>query len=294
MKLRAAKRSGARNDAKNCQSRRSSKGQEHHLGKLHTPEEARDDEQHHSQHANRVDSHGRGRTSPSHTLDQHRSNIQGRGDERCEVTSPTDDSNLEPEPKMMIEEFEDAYLDSLESIFIYSEHLPGEFFRRVVNSVWPQEVQGCVDSIPKVQVQACADSIPQVPQLVQGCTDSSLLDNLISDARALCANFPETGTEDSNTIPQKMDMFTKTLVVYPGPLGIKVKIDEYGGAVIKSVDPDCTLKGVEVGDRIVEIDGREVTSNADFRVDKDQKRKFKVVKSFLAPRWYQWSQQRKW
>ena len=64
--------------------------------------------------------------------------------------------------------------------------------------------------------------------------------------------------------------------------------------MIKSVDPDCTLKGVEVGDRIVEIDGREVTSNADFRVDKDQKRKFKVVKSFLAPRWYQWRQQRKW
>ena len=186
---------------------------------------------------------------------------------------------------------EDAYLDRLESI---------------VNSVWPQEVQvqGCVGSLPQVQVQGCVDSLPQVPQLVQGCTDSlqqvqgctdsSPLDNLISDARALCANFPETDSEDGNTIPQEMDMFTKTLVVYPGPLGIKVKIDkEYGGAVIKSVDPDCTLKGVEVGDRIVEIDGREVTSNADFGVDKDQKRKFKVVKSFLVFRWYQ-SRQGKW
>ena len=102
MKLRAAKSSGARNgnDAKNCQSCRSSKGQEH-LGKLHMPE-ARDDEQHHL-HANRVDSHGRGRTSPSHTRDQHRSKIQGRGDERCEVTSPTDYSHL------------------------YSEHLQGDF-----------------------------------------------------------------------------------------------------------------------------------------------------------------------
>ncbi len=88
------------------------------------------------------------------------------------------------------------------------------------------------------------------------------------------------GSEDGNNIPQKMGMPPWILVVYPGPLGIKVKIDKkYGGAVIKSVDQDCPLKGVEVGDRIVEIDGRKVTSNSDFRVNKGKKRRFKVVKA---------------
>src|SRR5210317_488092 len=105
MKFRAAKSSGARNDAKNCQSRRSSKGQGHSVSKLHTPE-ARDDEQHHSD-ANSAEHQGRGRTSTSHTRDQRGSKSLERGDERRELTSTTDDSHLEPAPKM-IEEFEDA------------------------------------------------------------------------------------------------------------------------------------------------------------------------------------------
>ena len=88
------------------------------------------------------------------------------------------------------------------------------------------------------------------------------------------------GSEDGNNIPQKMDMPPRILVVYPGPLGIKVKIDkEYGGAVIKSIDQDSPLRVVEVGDRIVEIDGRMVRSNSDFRVNKGKKRRFKVVKA---------------
>ena|SRR6056300_1413714 len=85
MKFRAAKSSGARNDAKNCQSRRSSKGQGHSVSKLHTPE-ARDDEQHHSD-ANSAERQGRGRTSTSHTRDQRGSKSLERGDERRELTS---------------------------------------------------------------------------------------------------------------------------------------------------------------------------------------------------------------
>jgi S1-C subfamily serine protease len=54
---------------------------------------------------------------------------------------------------------------------------------------------------------------------------------------------------------------------------------KYGGAVIKSIDQDSPLKGVEVGDRIVEIDGRKVRNNFDFGVDKGKKRRFKVVKA---------------
>ena len=89
------------------------------------------------------------------------------------------------------------------------------------------------------------------------------------------------GSEDGDTTPQKMDIPPRIITVYPGPLGIKVKIDkeEYGGAVIKSIDQDSPLKGVEVGDHIVEIDGRKVTSNSDFRVNKGKKRRFKVVKA---------------
>lgn len=89
------------------------------------------------------------------------------------------------------------------------------------------------------------------------------------------------GSEEGNTTPPQKIMHPRILVVYPGPLGIKVKIDkEYdGGAVIKSIDQDSPLKGVEVGDRIVEIDGRKVTSNSDFRVNKGKKRRFKVVKA---------------
>ena len=89
------------------------------------------------------------------------------------------------------------------------------------------------------------------------------------------------GSEDGDTTPpQKMDMSPRIITVYPGPLGIKVKmIKEYAGTVIKSIDQDSPLKGVEVGDRIVEIDGRKVTSNSDFRVNKGKKRRFKVVKA---------------
>ena len=89
------------------------------------------------------------------------------------------------------------------------------------------------------------------------------------------------GSEDGDTSPpQKMDMPPMIIAVYPGPIGIKVKIDKkHGGAVVKSIDQDSPLKGVEVGDRIVEIDGRKVRSNFDFAVNKGKKRRFKVVKA---------------
>ena len=50
----------------------------------------------------------------------------------------------------------------------------------------------------------------------------------------------------------------------------------YVGALGAYPNPNPNL---EVGDRIVEIDGRMVRSNSDFRVNKGKKRRFKVVKA---------------
>jgi len=74
---------------------------------------------------------------------------------------------------------------------------------------------------------------------------------------------------------------TMLLIVSPGRLGLTLKIDKVlGGATITEIDPACTFKGqLEVGDRIVTIDGKKVTKVADLQVDKDKVRKFGIAKT---------------
>lgn len=71
------------------------------------------------------------------------------------------------------------------------------------------------------------------------------------------------------------------LIVSPGRLGLTLKIDkELGGATITEIDNACTFKGqLEVGDRIVTIDGVKVTKVADLQVNKDKIRKFGIAKT---------------
>ncbi len=87
---------------------------------------------------------------------------------------------------------------------------------------------------------------------------------------------------------RKMDLIaaakeeaTMLLIVSPGRLGLTLKIDkELGGATITEIDNACTFKGqLEVGDRIVTIDGVKVTKVADLQVNKDKIRKFGIAKT---------------
>ena len=72
------------------------------------------------------------------------------------------------------------------------------------------------------------------------------------------------------------------LTVTPGLLGITLSMisnDEFGGAEITRIDPECTFGSqVEVGDRVVTIDGESVTKLQDFLVAKDRERKLGILK----------------
>jgi len=72
------------------------------------------------------------------------------------------------------------------------------------------------------------------------------------------------------------------LTVSPGRLGLTIKVyknDPQNGAVITEIDPACTFKNqLEIGDRIVTIDGRKVTKIEDLSLNKDRLRKFGIVK----------------
>ena len=74
------------------------------------------------------------------------------------------------------------------------------------------------------------------------------------------------------------------LTVSPGKLGLTLSILANGnGAEVRSVDPACTFKGkIDVGDRIVSIDGRRIEKIEDLTVGKDRVRKFGVAKAATA------------
>jgi len=77
-------------------------------------------------------------------------------------------------------------------------------------------------------------------------------------------------------------MMNLLLTVSPGRLGLTIKVyknDPQNGAVITEIDPACTFKNqLEIGDRIVTIDGRKVTKIEDLSLNKDRLRKFGIVK----------------
>ena len=70
------------------------------------------------------------------------------------------------------------------------------------------------------------------------------------------------------------------LTVSPGKLGLTLSVLPNGeGAKIVAIDPACTFKGrVEVGDRIVTIDGKRVEKLEDLTVGKEKMRKFGIAK----------------
>ncbi len=76
------------------------------------------------------------------------------------------------------------------------------------------------------------------------------------------------------------------LTVSPGRLGLTLEMmkEEGEGAIIKAIDPACTFLGqVEVGDRILTIDGEMVTKLEDLLVGKDRLRKFGILKKPRKP-----------
>jgi len=71
----------------------------------------------------------------------------------------------------------------------------------------------------------------------------------------------------------------KTVVASPGRLGLSVAfLDNGSGAVIKKINPTCTFKDeVQVGDRVVTIDGKSICDFADLRIGNDRVRHLGVI-----------------
>jgi len=72
------------------------------------------------------------------------------------------------------------------------------------------------------------------------------------------------------------------LTVSPGRLGLTLVIVPDGGAKIKNIDPACTFRGqLQIGDRIVTIDGKKIRTLEDVKVGKERVRKFGIVKKAI-------------
>lgn len=72
--------------------------------------------------------------------------------------------------------------------------------------------------------------------------------------------------------------------VPPGKIGLTLSIDRNSGATVTEIDDACKIKEkIQIGDRIVTIDGIQVTRGADFQVNSNKVRSFGIVKLVAAP-----------
>lgn len=77
---------------------------------------------------------------------------------------------------------------------------------------------------------------------------------------------------------KKMPPRAKPILVPPGKLGLSLKINKaLGGATITKVDHPTLVNSVQVGDRIVSIDGYNITKIADLHVNNDKERIFGII-----------------
>ena len=68
------------------------------------------------------------------------------------------------------------------------------------------------------------------------------------------------------------------LTVSPGRLGLTIAMNPNGGATITVIDPICTFSSkINVGDRIVTIDGKDVLTLEDIKNGKDRARTFGIM-----------------
>ncbi|KAL7442230.1 hypothetical protein ACHAXM_008245 [Skeletonema potamos] len=81
--------------------------------------------------------------------------------------------------------------------------------------------------------------------------------------------------------PKVAEDGTTFLHAPPGKLGFTVRMHpELGGASIVSINELCAVKEqIEVGDRLVSVDGREITRIADFSLNNNKVRKFKIIRT---------------
>ena len=118
------------------------------------------------------------------------------------------------------------------------------------------------------------------------CFDDCKCQKCKNNPRARAKKEEKKAEEAKKDEERKMDIMaaakeeaTMLLTVSPGRLGLTLKLDRVnGGVMITDIDPACTLKQLEVGDRIVTIDGIKITSIADLDINKGKIRKFGIAK----------------
>jgi len=87
------------------------------------------------------------------------------------------------------------------------------------------------------------------------------------------------GRQHGDLVLSLEDQVDLTLTISPGRLGLTLQVDAVGGAVVTSVDPACTFGNqVDVGDRLILIDGRPVESADDLYTGSDRVRIFGFAK----------------
>mmetsp|Transcript_17488 Transcript_17488/g.28776 ORF Transcript_17488/g.28776 Transcript_17488/m.28776 type:complete len:409 (-) Transcript_17488:139-1365(-) len=88
-----------------------------------------------------------------------------------------------------------------------------------------------------------------------------------------------TEKEEAPSAAEATDGQMLLLTASPGNLGLTIRLDKLGGSTITAIGPACHFKNrVEVGDRIVTIDGQKVSKNEDFQMNKNKQRQLGVVK----------------
>mmetsp|Transcript_2790 Transcript_2790/g.4114 ORF Transcript_2790/g.4114 Transcript_2790/m.4114 type:complete len:1196 (+) Transcript_2790:84-3671(+) len=89
--------------------------------------------------------------------------------------------------------------------------------------------------------------------------------------------------EETHCVAEATEGKMLLLTVSPGKLGLTVRVDKVlGGCTITAIAPACKFKDrVEVGDRIVTIDGQKISKIADLQINNTKMRSFGVVKKTI-------------
>ncbi|KAL3758535.1 hypothetical protein ACHAWU_008289 [Discostella pseudostelligera] len=141
----------------------------------------------------------------------------------------------------------------------------------------------------KTETQIQNDSLSSTVPVAEAAAAAAAASASASASDDSASSAPETQDEVSNPLLM--------LTITPGRLGITLSMShseaeeeegegkgegcegESKGAVITHIHPECTFIGqVEVGDRIVTIDGKRVTSLLDVLIGKERVRKFGILK----------------
>lgn len=142
------------------------------------------------------------------------------------------------------------------------------------NSNAPMKTEEVPPALPEVKSEVCT-SKTTTKRSNDEVTDGNKTPS--TEKRAKTA--PSVNVETPNNVAEDENE-ARVVDAPPGKLGFTIRIDrELGGARIIKIDELCAMKDqIEVGDRIVAVDGKGITQTSDVIVNKDKVRRFVIVR----------------